>query len=248
MDDNKNLSNEMNEKELVETIARLDETLEQISKRLEEITTEKPKTKVISNVLNKKLVATMVATFMLVFSLAVCTYAYFVSTVSSEGNIIATGYASAVLHDTTDHSYPTDPDNSDEYLIFPGYSIKKSVRVKNNGSYPLYIRAKIDSTITLDERYATRADEIDMSLVGYSIDVANWTERDGYYYYNVPLKRGEFTTNMLNSVDFSVEMGNIYKDSTIKVKILLEVVQANGNGETVFDAVGWTSAEEGGRP
>ena len=37
-----------------------------------------------------------------------------------------------------------------------------------------------------------------------------------------------------------------FKDSTIKVKILLEVVQANNNGDTVFDAVGWSSAEEGG--
>ena len=43
-------------------------------------------------------------------------------------------------------------------------------------------------------------------------------------------------------------MGNIYKDSKISVKVLLEVVQSNGNGATVFDAVGWTSATEGGAP
>ena len=53
---------------------------------------------------------------------------------------------------------------------------------------------------------------------------------------------------MLQSINFSEQMGNIYKDSTIKVDILIEIVQSNNNGETVFDAVGWSSAEEGGTP
>ena len=236
------------EQDISETIARLDETIERMSKRLEELSKEKPKATAASDLLNKKLITTMVATFVLVFSLAVCSYAYFVSTVSSGDNIISTGSAGAILVNTTDPSYPTVPGDNNAYLIYPGYRVAKDVYAENIGLYPLYVRATLSSNITLNERYADHANEIDPSLVTYSIDLDNWTERGGYYYYNVPLKSGERTTSLLDSVDFSEQMGNIYKDSNIKVYITLEVVQSNNNGETVFDAYGWTSVEEGGTP
>jgi hypothetical protein len=69
---------------------------------------------------------------------------------------------------------------------------------------------------------------------------------DGYYYYNNPIGYKEATTNLISNVIFSTEMGNIYKDSTIKVTIMLESVQANNNGNSVFDAMGWAPAQEGG--
>ena len=243
MDDRNNLQNgSVSEQELNERIAKLDKQMEAMSKRLNELSTQPKKTNAQSP-LNKKLVATMCATFALIFSLSICSYAYFVSTTSSGGNIISTGYASVILHNETDPSYPTQ---GDTYMIYPGYSVGKSVYVENIGAYPIYVRAKIVGSINLNERYASHEDEIDLSLINYSIDYDNWTERDGYYYFNTAVISGKSTTNLLSSVDFSNQMGNIYKDSTIKVKILLEVVQANNNGDTVFDAVGWSSAEEGG--
>ena len=234
--------------ELDERIAKLDETIAKISAKLEaQAEAKAPAPKAKDNGLRIKAVITMATTFILVISLAVCTYAYFVATTTSSGNIISTGRAAVTLHNTTDPSYPSDP-ISGAIFIMPGYSVGKNVYAENNGVYPLYVRAKIESTITLNERYADHQSEIDKSLVSYSIDLDNWTERDGYYYYNTSIGAAETTTNLLSSVDFSTEMGNIYKDSTIKVTILLESVQSNGNGNTVFDAVGWSSAEEGGTP
>ena len=244
--DDKNLSN--NEQNIDEAIAKLDETIAKMSKRLDEMAVEKPKATVTQSDLNKKLIATMVATFVLVISLAVCTYAYFVSTQTSEGNVISTGYAKVLLYNATDPSYPTPPDDTDSYIIFPGYSVSKTVYAENVGTYPVYVRAKIISSITLNERYADHQGEIDPSLVTYTLDLENWTEYNGYYYYNIPVKSGEKTTNMLSSVNFDEQMGNIYKDSTIKVKVILESVQSNNNGTNVFDAVGWASQEEGGTP
>lgn len=248
MDDKNLVSKNKTQEELNETIARLDETIEKMSKRLDELSEKKSKVPAGPDGLHKKLIATMVATFVLICSLAVCTYAYFVSTTSSEKNVISTGFAKAILVNTTDPSYPTDPNDSDSYIIFPGYRVGKTVYAENIGSTPIYVRARLVSGITLNEKYAERVGEVDPSLITYSIDLENWTERDGYYYYNLPLRSGESTTNMLESVNFSEQMGNIYKDSTIRVTILIEIVQSNNNGETVFDAVGWASAEEGGTP
>lgn len=260
MEDNKILASDSNEdakiesnedakrKELDETIARLDAAIEKMSDKLERLSTEKERSKVESDAMNKKLVATMVATFVLVFSLAVCSYAYFVSTTSSQGNVISTGKAMVNMVNETDPSYPTVPGDPDSYIIFPGYRVEKNVYIENAGAYPIYVRARLESSITLGERYAEHSGEIDLSLVDYSIDLNNWTEKDGYYYYNLPVNAGESTTNLLQSVNFSEQMGNIYKDSTINVKIRFEIVQSNNNGNTVFDAAGWSSAEEGGTP
>ena len=236
------------EQDINEAIARLDETIEKMSKRLEELSNTNPTHKATNDSLSKKLVATIVATFVLIFSLAVCTYAYFVSTTSFERNLISTGSVGVMLVNTTDPSYPTVPGDNNAYPIYPGYRVAKDVYAENIGLYPLYVRATLSSSITLNERYSDHANEIDPSLVTYSIDFDNWTERGGYYYYNVPLKSGERTTSLFDSIDFSEQMGNIYKDSNIKVYITLEVVQSNNNGETVFDAYGWTSVEEGGTP
>lgn len=238
-------ANDKTTESIDDRIAKLDEAIARLSEKLEK--KPEPQTSDTNSVYDKfkvKILITMVTTFIMILSLAVCTYAYFVSTVSSEGNRIVTGKSAVTLHDYTDPLYPSAPNGA--ISIMPGYSVGKSVYAENNGAYSVYIRAKIEDVITLNVRYADHEDEIDMSLVTYSIDTENWTERDGYYYYNTPIKAGEATTSLFASVDFSTAMGNIYKDSTIKVKILLEAVQSSGNGDTVFDAVGWASAEEGG--
>ena len=243
MDDRNNLQNRsISEQELNERIADLNQRMEAVSERLNELSSQ-PKKIGAESIINKKLIATMCATIALILSLSVFSYAYFVSTTTSGGNIISTGYASVILHNETDPSYPSD---GDTYMIYPGYSVGKAVYIENIGAYPVYVRARIISSINLNERYASHTNEIDPSLISYSIDHDNWTERDGYYYFNTAVVNRRSTTNLLSSIDFSNQMGNIYKDSTIKVKILLEVVQANNNGDTVFDAVGWSSAEEGG--
>ena len=41
-------------------------------------------------------------------------------------------------------------------------------------------------------------------------------------------------------------MGNIYKGATVKIHVRFEIVQANGNGNTVFEATGWPVVGEEG--
>ena len=78
------------------------------------------------------------------------------------------------------------------------------------------------------------------------IDEENWLTRDtfdGYYYYKLIVYRGETTSELFEKVSFSKDMGNIYKDATVVVKVTFEIVQANGNGDNVLEATGWS---EGG--
>ena len=128
----------------------------------------------------------------------------------------------------------------------------KDVRAVNNGTVALYVRARVESVITLDSRYASRVNEIDPSLILIDVNESAWKTKsafDGYYYYSMPLEKNTQTTSFLDSITFSELMGNIYKGSTVTVKVVFEVVQSSGNGSTVFDAAGWPLVtSEGGEP
>lgn len=239
------LSGDAGEAELEQAIARLDGAIEKMSERLDKNAESSKKMAVISKGVRKQLIISMVIISVFLLSLTLCTYAYFTSNTASSGNVIATGSASVTLHNLT----ASLPDAEDESIpIMPGQSFEKSVYAENTGVYPVYVRARITSVVTLDERYAEHQGEVDLSLLSYDIDLANWTEQDGYYYYNTELGFLQSTTNLLRSVSFSEDMGNIYKDSTVKVTILLETVQARGNGDSALTASGWISTGEGGAP
>lgn len=241
---NKMLNDKDNQLDL--EMAKIDEAIARLTEKMAktDIVEEKAADHKVADKLPARMIMTFATMFLVIASLVVCTYAYFVSETSSTGNVILAGYANVNLVNETD-SPALSPDG-ESIRILPGYTVGKTVLVENTGTYPVYIRAKIDSVITLNEKYASRSGEIDQSLVIYNIDFAHWTKYNGYYYYNIPLEAGEVTTNLLSSIKFSEAMGNIYKDSTIKVKILLESVQSNGNGDNAFTAVGWASAGEGG--
>ena len=249
MSDNREISEEKIKYDDIESkIAKLGSALAEMDDRLKTIDISKSKSKSRSSALERKMHVAIISIALLLISTVVCSYAYFVETTFSGGNTITAGRSDVTVYDITDPSQLPDPSNPDVMSILPDAEVSKIVYVTNSGTTPVYVRAKITERITLDERYADHQNEVDLSLVSYDIDYANWTELDGYYYFNAPVNAGESTTNLISQVIFSEQMGNIYKDSLIYVTVLLEVVQSNGNGATVFDAVGWTSATEGGAP
>jgi hypothetical protein len=242
MDNTKDLLNgNMKPEDLDAAIARLDSAIISINDRLEKNRSLAAKTEKTSDIFKKKIIAMVASVGVLIFSLTVCTYAYFTSTSYSSDNKIASGKPSVTLSGTSS----SDP-GSINMTIFPGQTVENTVFARNDGAIPVYIRAKVNSEITLHQTYSDRQNEVDLSLVSFDFDASNWTLMDGYYYYNNPIGYKEATTNLISNVIFSTEMGNIYKDSTIKVTIMLESVQANNNGNSVFDAMGWAPAQEGG--
>ena len=182
------------------------------------------------------------------------TLAYYTATSTSHGNVIATGdfemeYVDLVYPSFAPEGVPST-DLTEGVEAYPGEEIKKSVSAVNRSGMDVYVRVRIDSAITLKDKYAHRSDEIDLSVIEYNIDRDNWLTRDefdGYYYYKTALPRKTTTPEFLKGVGFSKNMDNFYKGATISVKVTFEIVQATDNGETVFDAVGWPGDTEGGR-
>ena len=194
-------------------------------------------------------IASLLAMAAMVTSFVFGSLAYFTDIVSSPDNSmpIRTGRASAELLDVTLPYGSSEPTSGEAIAIFPGYVISKTVTVKNTGTYPLYARVKISYDITLDERYADMQGSIDKSLVSLNVNTESWKLIDGYYYYVKPLLCEETSPELMTAISFSSDMGNMYKDSTLTFDIVMEVVQSNNNGTSVFDAIGWTSSENGGR-
>ena len=188
-----------------------------------------------------KIIVTCITMALTVSSFFYSTLAYFTDMVSSSNGSIATGVASVDLIDVT---YPYGSDTAvppgTAIRIMPGHEISKTLSARNSGDLPLYVRVQVRSDSTLASNARGRENEIDLSLVSYDINLTDWVEHDGYYYYRTALAHDTEAVPLFTKVIFSTEMGNLYKDSTILVHTRIEVVQANSNAENPIEAYGWS--------
>ena len=194
-----------------------------------------------------KIVAMCTALTITVLSFFYSTLAYFTDIESANHGMIATGQASVEIIDVT---YPYGSNIAvppgTAIRIMPGHEISKTLTARNTGSLPLYVRVQLHSDITLAQHARSAESQIDLSLVGYDINLVDWVEHDGYYYYRTPLIGGTEAVPLFTKVIFSEQMGNLYKDSTIVFRARIEVVQANNNAANVIDAYGWSELPERG--
>ena len=248
MNENKNVSDTQRQ------IAELDAAIMKFSERLEAMPEiSAPKEDVVSDAVKRKMTVILAVMTVIMVTFIYSSYAYFTATVGSASNIIK---ASDVFFDIAEVEGDSTPGGSfgeagvDNIRIFPGSKVEGDISAVNNGAVSLYVRATIYTTITLNERYEHRKDEIDVSHVIFDINNTNWIKSGDYWYYDHAIEHGEKTLKLVEGIHFDDDMGNIYKDSIVEVKVRFEVVQANGNGDTPFEATGWptpTSAPtEGG--
>lgn len=124
--------------------------------------------------------------------------------------------------------------------VMPGMEVSKIVQVTNTGGQEAWVRIAIEKTIVLAEGVEG---EIDLSLMTYDLNTEYWTEKDGYFYYNTSLKQNETTEPLFTKVFFSTAMSNLYQHSKAIIHADAQATQAANNGNTVFDAAGWPTAE-----
>ncbi len=124
--------------------------------------------------------------------------------------------------------------------VVPGTSVSKIVQVKNTGYAAAWVRLDLSKEIMLADGVDG---EIDLSLVSYEINDEFWAEQDGWFYYLKPLAPGATTEPIFTEVSFAANMSNIYQKSQSKIHVLAHAVQQVHNGETVFEAAGWPTAE-----
>lgn len=153
-------------------------------------------------------------------------------------NVITTGGVKIDLLETAVKDGELAP-FEDVVGVMPGSEVSKIVEVKNIGESDAYIRISVEKAITLAEN---REGEVDLSLVKLDINTADWTEQDGYYYYNSALKPNETTAPLFTTVSFSADMGNLYQNSSLTVNVTAEATQVANNGASALTANGWPQA------
>lgn len=165
--------------------------------------------------------------------LAAGSLAYFTAEGTAH-NVITTGGVKIALQEWADAEKKIPFENMTG--VMPGTPVTKIVEVKNTGASDAWVRVKVVKKIEL----AVPTDNFDESLVELELNTKDWTEKDGYYYYNKMLKPGEVTDPpILTAVTFKPTMGNEYQNAQISVDISAQAVQTANNGKTVMEAAGW---------
>lgn len=126
--------------------------------------------------------------------------------------------------------------------VMPGSEVSKIAQVKNTGEAEAYIRVQVKSQILLAQGVEGTADQ---SLISMDFNTVDWTEKDGYYYYNRALKPGELTEPLFTTVTFASTMDNLYQNCTVVIDVNAYATQSANNGATPWDAQGWTEGGEG---
>lgn len=129
--------------------------------------------------------------------------------------------------------------------VMPNEQIDKIVSVENiNLAEPAYIRVWVGPEIKLSDENADKQSNVDCGLIIIDFNDKDWTYKGGYWYYNKVLDTSAETEPLFTKVEFSKDMGNMYQDAQVTVHVVAQAVQTANNGDTIWEAQGWPSAEE----
>lgn len=150
-------------------------------------------------------------------------------------NVITSGGVEIAVQEWADENKQTPFEDLEG--IMPGMTVTKIAEIKNTGASDAWIRVLITKNIQLAGDGTPNT-----ALVELELNIADWTEKDGYYYYKEALKPGEVTAPIFTAVTFKPEMGNEYQNATATVDVSAQAVQTANNGDTVMDAKGWPNS------
>lgn len=122
----------------------------------------------------------------------------------------------------------------------PGRVVSKIVTVKNE-SASAYIRSRhiVEIKDENGDIMELSREELDSFISVFGTD-DNWIFSDGWYYYKLPLEKGESTKALFEAVEFSaVNMDNRYQGCIISLNVEAQAVQAAHNGDDVLKVQGW---------
>ena len=181
--------------------------------------------------MKKKLVFLISVLIILAFAIS-GTLAYFTDEVVAH-NVITTG--NVALQVSLDGAGETIP-------VMPGSKVERPLEIiATEGTAQAFIRVKYD-VVFLDaagEIMPHTPEEIEAVLL-IDEDTANWTEKDGWWYYGGTIGDGEKTGPLYREIAFSGEnMDNDYQGCTIRVTVTAQGVQKANNGDSALEAAGW---------
>ena len=173
--------------------------------------------------------------------LAICIATFAAGTIAfftAEGkahNVITTGGVEIAVQEWADDEKTKPFENLSG--VMPNTTVTKIAEVKNTGASDAWIRVKVEKSIQLQGEGTP-----DTSLVELTLNTTDWTEKDGYYYYNAALEPGQTTEPLFTAVHFAETMSNMYQESRAILQVNAFATQTAHNGASALDAAGWPEA------
>ena len=153
------------------------------------------------------------------------------TTIGKATNVVTSGAFDMRIHERTADG--SDFPEEGVYII-PGDIVSKQVSVENVCGHPFYLRVKLIN----GSDNQTLAPE---DCLKVNIDTINWTEVDGYYYFNRILQPGEITPPLFTQVEIvgsKVDLSHV--GSTLSLTVNAYAVQSENNpAEYPWQANGW---------
>jgi len=167
------------------------------------------------------------------------TYAYFTTEDTARNVITTSGVEIRVVEyqivngERVPYTAPTIP-------VMPGKSFSKIVTVESL-ERDVWVRA--DYTVNVfgedGKKLDVPAAELEQ-VIQIEPDDTEWTEIDGWWYYNKPVSTTFPTAPLFDTVTFAhKEMDNKYQGGTVEIVVTAQAVQKANNGDTVTEALGW---------
>lgn len=159
------------------------------------------------------------------------------STIEKATNVVTSGNVKLKIHERTDQGteFPAEG-----IYIMPGDIVSKEVSVENICAHPFYLRVKVICDVNSEELSAEDCFKL-------NIDEANWTYKEGWYYYNGVVEPGEMTSTVFTNVEIvGDKVDKNYIGKTLTLTVAAHAVQTENNlVDYAWEAQGWP-AEAGG--
>ena len=169
--------------------------------------------------------------------LASGTVAYFTAQETAY-NVITTGALSMRLVEEGADGKPFPKEGITGVL--PNMEVTKKVYVENTGDVDMYVRIALATNVESMQDGVEKLPFDDH--ITLNINKTDWTEKDGYYYYNRVLKPGEATEPLFTTVSFDANMGNEYMNARVQIDVDAQAVQSKNNTDSPLTAAGWPKA------
>ena len=188
--------------------------------------------------MKKKIAAAALIVSMLSIS-AMGTLAYFTDTGIAH-NVITSGKVDITLNDAMGYDENNQPIRELKGVM-PGVTYDKVVSVTNEAdSQNAWVRIKLEKVIEPAPDVEAKNDP-SLAIINFPKEEGSkWVKEGDYWYYTDILKPGETTENLFETVTIDKNMGNEYQNSTVKILVTAEAVQADNNGGTYTEIKSWT--------
>lgn len=190
----------------------------------------------------KKRILTVAAIIVCLALLGAGTLAYFTDEATAHNVITSNGIDIDIKEwqevDGDIVPYPDKP-----IPVMPGTNLSKIVEVANKDA-TAWIRANVTIVVKDAEgKMMNLSADTLASIIALDYNTEAWTAKDGWFYHNEPVAKGDSTASLFETVQFSgPNMTNEYQNCTVEIIVDAQATQFANNGATVEEAAGWPAA------